>query len=53
MLSRIAAIKPYLFQSLRNSLIRRIRRQSIFSDIRDGRTQAGNESSEIVAQHFR
>ncbi|SDH14135.1 RNA polymerase sigma factor, sigma-70 family [Dyadobacter soli] len=34
-LSYIAAIKPYLFQSLRNNLIRRIRRQSVFSDIRD------------------
>ncbi|WP_439556614.1 RNA polymerase sigma factor [Dyadobacter sp.] len=32
-LSEIAAIKPYLFQSLRNNLVRRCRRQSVFSEI--------------------
>lgn len=34
-LHRITAIKPYLFQSLRNNLIRRLRKQSLFSDILD------------------
>nr|WP_295927055.1 sigma-70 family RNA polymerase sigma factor [uncultured Dyadobacter sp.] len=34
-LSHIGTIKPYLFQSLRNNLIRRVRKQSFFSDIRD------------------
>jgi RNA polymerase sigma factor (sigma-70 family) len=38
-LSYIAAIKPYLFQALRNNLIRRIRRQSVFSGIRDDEVQ--------------
>ncbi|MCF0071865.1 sigma-70 family RNA polymerase sigma factor [Dyadobacter sp. CY261] len=38
-LSYIGAIKPYLFQSLRNNIIRRIRRQSVFSDIRDDDVQ--------------
>ncbi|TLV00717.1 RNA polymerase sigma factor [Dyadobacter luticola] len=33
-LSYISAIKPYLFQSLRNNLIHRIRRQSVFSEIK-------------------
>ncbi|WP_460639796.1 RNA polymerase sigma factor [Larkinella harenae] len=34
-LSSIIAIKPYLFQSLRNNLIRRVRKQSCFSDLQD------------------
>ncbi|NIJ51480.1 RNA polymerase sigma factor [Dyadobacter arcticus] len=34
-LSYISAIKPYLFQSLRNNLIHRVRRQSVFSEIKD------------------
>lgn len=34
-LSSIVAIKPYLFQSLRNNLIRRVRKQSCFSEISD------------------
>ena len=32
-LDYVVAIKPYLFQSLRNNLIRRIKKQSVFSDI--------------------
>lgn len=32
-LNYVVAIKPYLFQSLRNNLIRRIKKQSVFSDI--------------------
>ncbi|KAA0991229.1 RNA polymerase sigma factor [Dyadobacter aurulentus] len=32
-LTGIAAIRPYLFQSLRNNLVRRSRRQSVFSEI--------------------
>ena len=32
-LGHVMAIKPYLFQSLRNNLIRRVRKQAIFSDI--------------------
>lgn len=32
-LDYVEAIKPYLFQSLRNNLIRRIKKQSVFSDI--------------------
>lgn len=32
-LTYIMAIKPYLFQSLRNNLIRRIKRQSVFTGI--------------------
>ncbi|WP_165940162.1 RNA polymerase sigma factor [Dyadobacter psychrotolerans] len=32
-LDYVISIKPYLFQSLRNNLIRRIKKQSVFSDI--------------------
>ncbi|MDQ6477193.1 sigma-70 family RNA polymerase sigma factor [Dyadobacter sp. LHD-138] len=32
-LSVIDSIKPYLFQSLRNNLLRRIKKQAVFSDI--------------------
>ncbi|RAJ91074.1 RNA polymerase sigma factor (sigma-70 family) [Larkinella arboricola] len=38
-LSGVAAIKPYLFQSLRNNLLRRVRKQSCFSDIHDDDVQ--------------
>ncbi|MFD1140904.1 RNA polymerase sigma factor [Larkinella insperata] len=38
-LSNVMAIKPYLFQSLRNNLLRRIRKQSCFSDIHDDDVQ--------------
>ena len=38
-LSNIAAIKPYLFQSLRNNLVRRVRKQSCFSNIHDDDVQ--------------
>ena len=34
-LAYIGAIKPYLFQSLRNNLVRRVRKQSFFSDLQD------------------
>ena len=32
-LDHVISIKPYLFQSLRNNLIRRIKKQSLFSEI--------------------
>ncbi len=44
-LARITAIKPYLFQSLRNNLIRRIRKQSLFSDLREFEDTLFNDSS--------
>lgn len=34
-LTQVMAVKPYLFQSLRNNLIRKLRKQSIFSELSD------------------
>ncbi|CAG5069976.1 hypothetical protein DYBT9623_02716 [Dyadobacter sp. CECT 9623] len=42
-LSDVAAIRPYLFQSLRNNLVRRNRRQSVFSEI------SGNEPFDDIS----
>ena len=45
-LTYILAIKPYLFQSLRNNLIRRIKRQSVFSDISGNDIETDEKSPE-------
>ena len=45
-LSYIHAIKPYLFQSLRNNLIRRLKRQSVFSAISNDNETVGDVSPE-------
>jgi RNA polymerase sigma factor (sigma-70 family) len=37
-LSYISAIRPYLFQALRNNLLYRIRKQSVFSEILENET---------------
>ena len=45
-LTYILAIKPYLFQSLRNNLIHRIKRQSVFSDISQNDVETDETSPE-------
>lgn len=44
-LTYIIAIKPYLFQSLRNNLIRRVKRQSVFSVISSNDSEAVEDIS--------
>lgn len=44
-LIHILDIKPYLFQSLRNNLIRKVRRQSVFSDITEKEDETVGDSS--------
>lgn len=44
-LAHISAVRPYLFQSLRNNLIHRLKRQSIFSGIDAGRGEPEDGAS--------
>ncbi|QRR02160.1 RNA polymerase sigma factor [Dyadobacter sandarakinus] len=44
-LSHISALRPYLFQSLRNNLIHRLRRQSLFSDIDNAASEPPDDVS--------
>lgn len=51
-LTHILAIKPYLFQALRNNLLRKLRKQSVFSEITDDvhSTDFTPESAWIVSE---
>jgi RNA polymerase sigma factor (sigma-70 family) len=51
-LTEVVAVKPYLFQALRNNLIRKVRRQTVFSELNDDQhsTDFTPESAWILSE---